>query len=62
MKYSRAVGLEFEALGVLRSKSCRKKMGVCFLQLFDLSTPKASNCDPTTRDFFMRIIFMILAP
>ena len=30
-----------------------KKMRVCFLQLFDLSTPKASNRDPTARDNFM---------
>ena len=39
-----------------------KKIGVYFLQLFDLSTPKASNCDPTAREYFMRNIFMILAP
>jgi len=30
-------------------------MGVCFLQLFDPSTPKASNRDPTARDYFMRM-------
>ena len=39
-----------------------KKMGVCFLQLFDPSTPKASNRDPNFRDFFTRNIFIILAP
>ena len=39
-----------------------KKMGVCFLQLFHQSTPKASNCDPTTCKFFTRYIFMILSP
>jgi len=37
-------------------------MGVCFLQLFDPSTPKASNRDPTAREYFTRNIFMILAP
>ena len=31
------------------------KKGVCFLQLFDPSTPKASNGDLTARDYFMRI-------
>ena len=31
-----------------------KKIRVCFLQLFDPSTPKASNCDPTAREYFMR--------
>merc|ERR1711954_97298 len=31
-----------------------KKIGVCFLQLFDPSTPKASNWDPTAREYFMR--------
>ena len=36
-------------------------MGVCFLQLFDSSTPKASNCDPTTSEYFAHSIFMILA-
>ena len=30
-------------------------MGVCFLQLFDLSTPKASNRDPTAQDYFMHM-------
>ena len=39
-----------------------KKMGVCSLQLFDPSTPKASNCDPNSRDYFTRNVFMILAP
>ena len=39
-----------------------KKIRVCFLQLFDPSTPKASNCDPTARKYFTRNIFMILAP
>ena len=29
-------------------------MWVCFLQLFDPSTPKASNCDPTAREYFTR--------
>jgi len=68
-KNSRAVGSRFEALGVLGSKSWRKqtliffeKNGVCFLQFFDLSTPKASNRDPTAREYFTRNIFMILAP
>ena len=28
---------------------------VCFLQLFDLSTPKASNRDPTAQDYFMHM-------
>ena len=36
-------------------------MGVCFLQLFDPSTPKASNRDPTTREYFTHNLFMILA-
>merc|ERR1712081_34366 len=31
-----------------------KKMRVCFLQLFDPSTPKASNCDPTSHKYFTR--------
>merc|ERR1711954_385550 len=31
-----------------------KKMRVCFLQLFDPSTPKASNCDPNLRKYFTR--------
>merc|ERR1712081_39982 len=31
-----------------------KKIGVCFLQLFDWSTPKASNRDPTAREYFTR--------
>ena len=31
-----------------------KKMQVCFLQLFDLNTPKASNCDPTAHGYFTR--------
>ena len=70
VKYARVVGSQFEALGVLRSKSCRKqtpiffekKMRVCFLQLFDRSTPKASNRDPNLRDYFTRNIFIILAP
>ena len=30
------------------------KKGVCFLQLFDLNTPKASNCDPTAHGYFTR--------
>merc|ERR1712081_52283 len=29
-------------------------MGVCFLQLFDPSTSKASNCDPTAHKYFTR--------
>ena len=37
-------------------------MRVCFLQLFDLSTPKTSNCDPTSRNYFTRKIFKIWAP
>ena len=52
----REFGLQFEALGVLGLNICRKqsiilfeKMRVCFHQLFDLSTPKASNSDPTAR-------------
>ena len=39
-----------------------KKMGGCFLHIFDPSTPKASNRDPNLRDFFTRNIFIILAP
>ena len=31
-----------------------KKIRVCFLQLFDPSTPKASNCDPNSRENFKR--------
>ena len=70
VKYSRAIESQFEALGVLKSKSWRKqtpiffekKIRVCFLQLFDPSTPKASNRDPTAREYFTRNIFMILAP
>ena len=30
-----------------------KKIRVCSPQLFDPSTPKASNCDPTARKYFM---------
>ena len=30
-----------------------KKMGVCFLQLFDPSTPKASKHDPMAHNYFM---------
>ena len=30
-----------------------EKMGVCSLQLFDPSTPKASNPDPMVHDYFM---------
>merc|ERR1711954_334023 len=29
-------------------------MGVCFLQLFDPCTPKASNHNQTAREYFMR--------
>ena len=38
-------------------------MGVCFLQLFDPSTPKASNRDPTSRDYLMSMknIFDLIA-
>ena len=36
-------------------------MGVCFLQLFDPSTPKASNRDPTPRDYFTRKFLKIWA-
>ena len=39
-----------------------KKIRVCFLQLFYRSTPKASNCNPNSRDYFTRNIFIILAP
>ena len=39
-----------------------KKIRVCFLQLFDPSTPKASNRDPTSRDYIMRKFFKIWAP
>ena len=39
-----------------------KIMGVCFLQLFDPSTPKASNRDPTSRDYFTHKFFKIWAP
>ena len=38
------------------------KMGVCSLQLFDPSTSRASNNDPTAHEYYMRNIFMILAP
>merc|ERR1711954_95049 len=31
-----------------------KKMGVCFLQRFYPSTPKASNRNPTVREYFTR--------
>ena len=31
-----------------------KKMGACFLQLFDPSTPKASNHDLKAHKYFMR--------
>ena len=30
----------------------KKQIRVCFLQLFDPSTPKASNRDPTAREYF----------
>ena len=30
-------------------------MRVCSLQLFDLSTPKASNCDPTACNYFFHM-------
>ena len=40
----------------------QKKMGVCFLQLFDPSTPKASNCNPNSRDYLARTFFKIWAP
>ena len=40
----------------------QKKMWVCFLQLFDPSTPKASNRDPTTRAYFTRNFFQNLSP
>ena len=39
-----------------------KKMGVCFLHVFDPSTPKASNCDPTTRAYFTCNFFLNLSP
>ena len=69
VKYARVIGSRFEALGVLESKIVEtdphfflKKIRVCFLQLFDPSTPKASNRDPNSRNYFMRNIFIILAP
>ena len=34
-------------------------MGVCFLQVFDPSTPKASNGDPVAQGYFMRKFFKI---
>ena len=37
----------------------KKIMGVCFLQVFDPSTLKASNCDPKAREYFMRNFFKI---
>ena len=53
---------QFETKQWLGSKSCRKhtaillkKMGVCFLQLFDPSAPEASNHDLTARNYFMRM-------
>ena len=36
-------------------------MGVCFLHVFDPSTPKASNRDPNFRDF-LRVIFSLFWP
>ena len=39
-----------------------KMMNVCFLQLFDSSTPKASNRDMTTRKYYKCKFFMIWAP
>ena len=38
-----------------------KKIRVCFLQLFDLSTPKASNCNPTLHGYFTRKFLKIWA-
>ena len=38
-----------------------KKTDPNFFQLFDPSTTKASNCDPTAHNFFMDNIFMILS-
>ena len=35
--------------------SFEKKMGICFLQLFYPITPKASNCDLTACNYFMRM-------
>ena len=32
----------------------KKQIGVCFLQLLDLSTPKASNCNQTAHKYFVR--------
>merc|ERR1711954_512142 len=40
----------------------QKKIRVCFLQLFDPSTPKASNRDPTLRDYITCKFFKIWAP
>ena len=39
-----------------------KKNGGLFSTTFDPSTPKASNRDPTAREYFTHNIFMILAP
>ena len=30
-------------------------MGVCFLQLLDLSSPNVSNCDPTAREYLRAV-------
>ena len=69
IKYSRKDESQFDIKLCLRSKSWREqtpsifeKFGVCFHQLFDPSTPKASKRDPTAHEYFTRNIFMILAP
>ena len=57
MEYWHAIRSRFEALGVIGSKSCKKQTLIIFEKngdLFDPSTPKASNCDPTAREYFTR--------
>ena len=59
VKYSHTVELQLEALEMLRSKSWgyetpifSTKNGGQFHQLFDPSSPKASNGDPTAQKYF----------
>ena len=59
VNYLRPAGSQFKTLCVLCSKNWRKQtlifkkiMGVCFLQLFDPSTPRASNCNLAACEYF----------
>ena len=63
VKKLQAMTLQFEALGVLESKSWRKETpilnqkqnwGLFSLTFFYPSTPEASNCDPMSCDYFVR--------